>query len=61
MQICKLYVQRWLRIFLTIKFPDKRVTTKQACRDERIVSLFFPLSQYIDMLCTLKNNAFLIG
>ena len=33
------------RIF--IKSPDERVITKQACRDESIVSLFFSLSQCI--------------
>ena len=30
-----------VRIFWTIKTPDERATTKQACRDESIVSLFF--------------------
>ena len=28
-------------------YPDKHVITKQACRDESRVYLFFPLSQYI--------------
>ena len=41
MQVRKVY-KRWLRIFLTIKSPDEWVITKQACRDESIVSLFFP-------------------
>ena len=40
MQVRKVY-KRWLRIFLTIKSPDEWVITKQACRDESIVS-FFP-------------------
>ena len=30
-----------VRIFLTLKFPDERAITKQACRDESIVSLIF--------------------
>ena len=46
MQVCKLY-KWWLWIFFTIKSPDEWVITKQACRDESIVSLFFPLSLYI--------------
>ena len=46
MQVCKLY-KWWLWIFFTIKSPDEWVITKQACRDESIVSLFFPLSQCI--------------
>ena len=41
MQVCKLY-KWWLWIFFTIKSPDEWVITKQACRDESIVSLFFP-------------------
>ena len=40
-RICKVY-NWWLRIFLTIKSPDEWVITKQACRDDSIVSLFFP-------------------
>ena len=39
-RICKVY-NWWLRIFLTIKSPDEWVITKQACRDDSIVSLFF--------------------
>ena len=40
MQMCKVYKQ-CLQIFLTIKSPDELVITKQACRDDSIVSLFF--------------------
>ena len=40
MQVCRLY-KWWLWIFFTIKSPDEWVITKQACRDESIVS-FFP-------------------
>ena len=29
------------------KSPDEWVITEQACRDESIVSFFFPLSYYI--------------
>ena len=42
-KVCK----RWLRIFLTIKSPDEWVITKQACRDESIVSFFFLFSIYV--------------
>ena len=40
MQIYKVY-KRWYE-FLTVKSPDEWAITKQACRDESIVSLFFP-------------------
>ena len=43
MQVCKLY-KWWLWIFFTIKSPDEWVITKQACRDESIVSVFSPIS-----------------
>ena len=46
MQVRKVY-KRWLRIFLTIKSPDEWVITKQACRDESIVSFFFLFSIYV--------------
>ena len=50
-----------VRIFWTIKTPDERATTKQACRDESIVSLFFsPIATYIALyfyvLSTLKRK-----
>ena len=54
--------ERWVRIFLTITSPDEWAITKQACRDESIVSLFFPLSQHISALplriehCKRKNQ-----
>ena len=50
-----------VRIFWTIKTPDERATTKQACRDESIVSLFFsPIPTYIALyfyvLSTVKRK-----
>ena len=40
--------------------PDKRVFTKQACRDESIVSVFFPISyilrSYISSTVQQKNQ-----
>ena len=43
MQVCKLY-KWWLWIFFTIKSSDEWVITKQACKDESIVSVFSPIS-----------------
>ena len=50
-----------VRIFWTIKTPDERATTKQACRDESIISLFFsPIATYIALyfyvLSTVKRK-----
>ena len=46
MQVCKLY-KWWLWIFLRIESPDELVITKQACGDERIVSIFSSTSMHI--------------
>ena len=50
-----------VRIFWTIKTPDERATMKQACRDESIVSVFFPpiatyIALYFYVLSTVKRK-----
>ena len=46
-----------VRIFWTIKTPDERATTKQACRDESIVSLFFsPIATYIALYSFVSST-----
>ena len=52
MQICKV-CKGWLRIFLATKSPDEGVITKQACKDESTVCLFFFLSQHVYIKRTL--------
>ena len=55
MQIFNVY-KRCLRISLTVKSPDERVITKQARRDESIVSLFFPyFSIYRALLLRIEH------
>ena len=53
MQVCKLY-KWWLWIFFTIKSPDEWVITKQACRDESIVSVFSPISYILRSTSTYQ-------
>ena len=51
--------------FILIKSPDEWVTTKQACRDELVVYLFFsPIysSLYFHVLSTvLRTSSFYTG
>ena len=52
--------ESWVRIFLTITSPDEWAITKQACRDESIVSLFFPYRNiyrlYLYVSSTVKGK-----